>query len=455
MKRRILTVATVGLAMVTLMIAGILIAEPRLTPVKNGQAIYEKALKKLSSSYDLRVDKVTTIKVGDKTYKETSDITLLYRDMGTADQRIGLTETVKTGDTSISVSETYLQETVYLTVQDQYFSGALGADRAVLRYVSATLDESIYEKIDAYRSSGKIQIHFSSPTAPEAWAMPAGGELLDSSGIVYLDSNGGLSFLLYNVNYRYGNAEIKKEFQISIEPATEDAVTAPEDLDVYTPVDYIDGPVLLEKVCGLLLQEQSITAITEEYMFCGAFGDQRTKTDILKIQSLGPVEASIDTTISRSNTSHGDAPAVTKQYESFVGGVYSVSANNDPAEPNPAITDSYMKEYCQNLLLGTLIMPQYITDIRLTDSESSFFITYEADELFAQIITEDICNTLYADPTALSSRASGHTIQKIENVVEINKGTGLPRSASILYHGYYTIDDVSYPLKYEITQIYE
>lgn len=455
MKKRILTVGVIGLAVIILIIAGALIATPRLTPVKNGQAIYEEALKKLPSSYDLEVDKITTIKVGEKTYKETSDIDLFCRDTGTADQRIGLLETIKTGDTTISISETYLQDAVYLSVQDQTFSGVLTADRAASRYISATLDETIYEKINGYRSSGKMQIHFSSPTAPEAWAMPAGGELLDSSGIAYLDSNGGLSSLLYNVNYRYGNAEINKEFQISIEPASEDGITVPEDLGVYTPIDYIDGPVLLEKVCGLLLQEQSITAITEEYMFCGAFGDQRTKTDILKIQSLGPVEASIDTTVSRSNTSHGDAPVVTKQYESFVGGIYSVSANNDPAESNPAITDSYMKEYCQNLLLGTLIMPQYITDIRLTDSEDSFRITYEADEVFAQIITEDICNTLYADPTALTSRASGHTIQKIENIVELDKGTGLPRSASILYHGYYTIDDVSYPLKYEITQTYE
>lgn len=455
MRKRAIAVGAIGLAAILLIIAGILIAEPRLTPVKNGQALYGKALKKLPSSYDLRVDKVTTIKVGDKTYKEISDIGLYCRDMGTADQRIGLTETVKTGDTSITVSETYLQETVYLTVQDQYFSGALGADRAVSRYVSAALDESIYEKIDAYRSSGKIQVHFSSPTAAETWAMPAGGELLDSSGIAYLDSDGGLSSLTYAISYRYGNAEIKKEFHISIEPASEHTITAPEDLSVYTPVDYIDGPVLLEKVCGLLLQEQSITAITDAYMFCGAFGDQRTKTDILKIQSLSPVEASIDTTVSRSNTSHGDAPVITKQHESFTGGVYSVSANNAPAESNPSITDSYMKEYCQNLLLGTLIMPQYITDIRLTESEDCFRITYEADETFAQIITEDICNTLYADPTALTSQASGHTVQKIENIVELDKGTGLPRSASILYHGYYTIDDVSYPLKYEITQTYE
>lgn len=455
MKRRMITVSAIGLAVILLIIAGFLIATPRLTPVKNGRVLYKNALKKLPSSYDLKVDKITTIKVGEKAYKETSDIAFFCRDMGTADQRIRLSETIKTGETTISVSETYLQDTVYLSVQDQFFSGVLTSDRAVSRYISATLDESIYEKINGYRSSGKLQIHFTTPTAAESWAMPAGCELLDSSGIAYLDTSDRLSSVTYTIDYRCGIAEIKKEFHISIKPASKKTIAAPEDLSIYTQVDYIDGPALLEKVCGLLLQEQKITTTTEEYMFCGAFGDQRTKTDILKIQNLSPVEASIYTTISKSNTSHGDAPVVTKQYESFTDGAYSVSVNNGPAESNSSITEAYMKEYCQNILLGTLLMPQYMTDIRLTDSEDSFIITYEANETFAQIITEGICNTLYGDPTALSSRASGHTVQKIVNNVELDKGTGLPISASILYHGYYTIDDVSYPLKYEITQTYE
>lgn len=455
MKKRIITVSAIALAMILLFVAGFLITYPRLTPIKDGQTRYEKALKNIPSSYDLKVEKATTIIVGEKVYEETSKMELYYRDVGTADQRIGLTETIKTSNTTVSVSETYLQDTVYLSVQDRFFSGALSSERTATRYIPAILDNTIYENVNGYRSKGLIQIHFTSPTAAEIWAMPVGGEMLSSSGITFLDNQGALSSVSYTVSYHYGNAEIRKEFDISIYPASETDITTPEDTTIYRPVDYIDGPVLLEKMCGLLLQEQNITATTEEYMFCGAFGDQRTKTEILEILDIDPLEASIDTTISRSNTSHGSAPVITKQYQSFTNGEYTASINNDPAESNPAITDQYMKEYCQNMLLGTLLLPEYITDIQLSVDDDRFVITYQASSDFADIITEDICNTLYGDPTALSSQATGHTVQEITNTVEIDKATGLPIKTSIIYHGYHTIDEVSYPLKYEIMQTYE
>lgn len=455
MKKRILTVGAIALTMILLIIAGFLITSPRLSPIKDGQARYAQALEQLPSSYDLRVSKNTIITVDEKTYKEASDIKLFYRDMGTENPRIGLTETIKTSDATISVSETYLQETIYLSVQDQCFSGQLPSARASFRYIPAKLDPSIYQDINGYRNKGKIQVHFTAPASAETWAMPAGGEIVNSTGIVYLDSQGKLSSIDYTVSYHYGNAKIEKEFHISVKPASETDITVPEDASIYRPVDYIDGPVLLEKMCGLLLQEQSITATTEEYMFCGAFGDQRTKTAVLQILDLSPVEANIDTTVSKTNTSLSGAPAVTKQYQGFTNGKYSVSINNGPAETDPTISEQYMKEYCQNMLLGTLLLPEYITDIQLTVDDDRFTVTYQASNDFANIITEDICNTLYGDPTALSSRATGHNIQKIENTVEIDKATGLPTRASIIYHGSYTIDEVSYPLKYEITQSYK
>lgn len=425
----------------------------RTISIDNPLERYQKATRTQPVSYSLSIEKETTIQSGENFFWESSNA--VFECQSHDSYRARLAETIKSGATTTNVTETYVDDTLYLTVQEQSFSGNIPENKIKERYIPATiLDASLYRKCTGTEKRGVSKITFSSPIGAERWAIPGDAELLDATGNAYIGTNGKLTQVVYSIRYRHGNMEIAKDYTIDISSGITKEILPPEKPDSYQPVDYIDGPVLLEKMCGLLLQRKSITTQIEESMYCGAFGDLRKKSDSLEIRSFDPMDVAIDTSITQSNTSHADTPTTTRQYQAFTGGAYSITANNGPAETNESITAAYMKEYCQNMLLGTLLLPQYIQNARLTVDADRYSITYEADDAFAEIVAESICNTLYADPTALSSRATSHTVEAISNTIELDKATGLPIRATITYRGTYVIDKVSYPLEYSITQTY-
>ena len=424
--------------------------------IKNPTELYQEALEKLPAAYSLDIIKETTITVGKKSYTESSNIYLVCNQIEPDNTKIQLTETIKSGVATNTVMEICVNNMLYLSIQDCTFSSAISNEVIATRYIpAAALTEGLYSECTSATAMDITKVHFAAPADAEFWAIPSGCQFIDATGNAYINA-GKLESIDYSLSYYYGNALVEKNFTIQINTDSNTEILPPNDLEAYTPIDYIDGPVLLEKMCGLLLQESSISAKSEEYMYCGPFGDQRTKTETVNIHLLSPLDANIDTTITQANTSHCDtASIVTKQYQAFTNGTYSITTDHNPAVEDPSIQESYMREYCQNILLGAILMPDYIKNATLTSRDNYLVINYQATEVFGQIVTEEICNTLYGNPTALSALASNHTVNEVSCTIEIDQYTGLPHKASIIYEGNYIIDEVSYPLEYQLTQIYQ
>ena len=445
----------IGLSLVSIVCAiGYFCISNQTTSIQNARGKYISAVNAIPDSYQLNIKQETTITVADKIYNDVISSTLFYvNDSG--NKTFKVTGTIQSGLTA-TATEYYTDGMLYLDIQDQHFSSKISDEELLSRYTPASVfTESLYQTVTGYKSGKQITIEFKDPTAPEIWAVPNNNAFRSAEGVATLNLDGTLKNATYTVSYKYGNADIAKVFHITIKSTGKNKIIIPENTEEYINISYIDGPVLLEKTCGILLQEACIQSTIEEYMYCGIFGDQRHSTTELNIQGLNPADICIHTKTITSNSSQpGSMTSETTVFEQFTNGTYSIVRNGGAAEIDSGVSDAYMREYGQNILLGTLLLQNHIKNVELTQNDSCLVITYDANETLSQIISENICNTLYQDPSALSSKAADHTIIETKCFLELDSTTGLPHRSGIIYKGSYMIDDVTYPLEYEITQTY-
>lgn len=415
---------------------------------ETAQDLYRQALEKLSATADYKLD-VTISKnttVGEETFSEIRQQSFIYNHADTNNIQVSLDEISTIGRKSTSIQEFYADNTGYLTVNGQSFKSSLSAEEFTARHTPAVLlDIGLYQTISAEEQYDCVSIQLSEPTQSESWALPEGANMLTASGLVFLDADTTLSHSLYTITYTYGPATIALTVVAAIDTQSNTTVDIPEDAASYTTLTFLDAPRLLEQSCGYLLQSTLLSADSTSSITSPVSGIHHAQASQLYLDMQNDaLSAILDTSVSVTDYSHGSETAHYTQRETFQDGQYQVTANNDPVTVDTEISAESMQTYCQDLLVSSILLPDYIADATLTDLGSTYLLELTSTEALAQVMNENACQTLYDDPTFLTSLSSQSSILPTQCYLAIDKYTGLPTASGISSTSEYTIEDLVY-----------
>lgn len=387
------------------------------------------------------------------TLEENFTQLITMNDRGTEHPRVCVEETSIIGDYSIKRFDFYSDGNEYVTVQGSSFQSPMTLEDYLAKFTpSVLLDPMLYTDILGLTVHNESTITFQKPAAVEMWVAP-GAELVSADGTAKLDKNGTLISSTYIAVYKLDGVTYSVHYHVTITEGEVPLIQLPE-TSVYTPTDAIDAPFMLEKGCGYLMSVGSINAQYEDAITCEAFGDERTQKLQLTTDNDDTWNAQVDTSVTVSNTSKTGTGITTVKKEIFSGNTYSISTDGKAFVNNPDVDLTAMTDYCDNLLIGTIILPQYIAAAEATVVEDIYSISFQTKEEFAQILAEEACTILYQNPSVLTNMSQSSVTDTVTCYLNLNVRTGLPVSSGFYYKGTYTISDIPYSLSYKADQSY-
>ena len=421
--------------------------DPTVVILPNGQELYQQAAN-ASDYYALTILTVTKTRVNGQTF--TDEILQQYIRDGKISQ---VSEVQTIGDFRIESTLTYSDGTAYLALGDCRYSSQMPESEYQNRYAPlAMFDPTIYQGCQATYDGTATSISFVVAEYAEQWAVDRYDSLLEASGCAILNADNKLIQSSYTVQYRLGDAEIEKVIEVKVtEPET--IIAKPSNAD-YLPLEDLDAPVALERACGFLLQAHSISSRLNETIVCEAFGDHRSQETVLNTDGIGDLfTAQVNISAVSVNSSRGGETTYKNQCITYKDKIYTIIENAGDPVTKTDIEPSTMQLYCQDNLVGTILLPEYITSVGITEENNRLY-TFTANETLCQLMCQSVCQILYQSPDLLDSLASSHTTNKMEGYLAIDLTTGLPVSSGIHYDSVYIVDGFPYPLQYTSEQTY-
>lgn len=429
----------------------------KIKPVENAREIYARAIEPIDSSADtaLSISKTLQTALDGEVFTESTRQNLVYTGLGTADFYAESEELLSIDEHTVIIREKFHNGTGYAAINDSFFSSTISSEEYQKQLIPAILlDAALYESIFGLKYDDVNLIIFQNPIAPENWALDETAEFLAARGVACIDRDGTLVSSTYAVTYRKGDATI--HLTVTCDTTASDVtISAPENPSQYTNIAYLDGPRMLEQATGYLLQAKNITALYNDRSYCQAFGDEREREITLRTFSSENWSAQVDTNTALSNT--GRVGDITQHLhsETFQNNTYTISVDGSEPTENPAIDLAAMQIYCKDLLVNTIMLPEYISDVTYTETGSSLLISFTANGDLADQISNNTCQSLYQDPELLKNLAEGYSTDIMQCYLELDKYTGLPVSAGVDYCGSYNIEGISYQLQFEADQLYK
>lgn len=417
-------------------------------------AVYKNAITELKSRYDitLTVKISTQTQIGTETFQENTDQFLYITGIGTDKLAYDSKETITLGNHTITNQEFFADGKVYFIVNKTGFCGDGTAEDYLKRHTPAdTLNADLYQTITSSKTDNGTTISFLDPTAPEAWAVEADAVLTVAEGKAFLDKDNLLTGSEYTVIYHHNTATVTKKITVAISK-TDSSVTIPVG-DGFTFVENPEAILLLERACGYLIQSNAITAAATETMACELFGDTRKQELQLNMfQKDETFSAKILADITLANSSRGDEPIKKQEIVRFLKNTCTITT--DGVETTKEISAKDMRSTCQNLLLGTILLPADISQVKLSDLGETLQIDFTPSETFVQNILQNISQTLYQKPDIFQDLTNYYSTKEITCYLTTDKHTGIPLSSGIRYSGTHSINEYSYTTSFEATQLY-
>lgn len=463
MKRRLFVVSAALCAVAILSLAGWLIlngstsSNRTLRRIDGGDLIYKNATKSISALTDatMQVSKGLETVTENDYFSQITNQTLSFTGMGTEDFRATTTETVIYGDHKVEISELFINDVCYMTVEDALFSCPVSADEYRSRLVPPViLNCDLYGSVEGFDTGDDYLIRMTQPMDAEQWALPQGATLLNATGEACVAYDGTLKKSTYNILFQTKDAQML--LTVTAEPTSFSSdITPPPDTSSYIPISDLDAPRLLEQAGGYLTQADNIKSIYTDSIYFQSFGDQRQQKKTVHTRYNRDWTARVDDEITLTNDSKLGQPSVLLQTELFSNGLYSVSTDGAPAESQPDISEPAMRTYCKNLLLSTVMLPSYITGAEIADSGDNLYISFTASYAFAKQVISKACETMYRQPDMLSGLENETSTDALTCYLEINKHTGLPTASGISFSGTYTIESLPYKTHFHAEQTYQ
>lgn len=462
MKKRFQIIAAVAVAAVLMFLVGFLILpesgkknKPPV-PIDNAKQLYTDAMSAASNTQDMKlnISKTQEMTIGTEVFLEISQQQLNCSGLGTENVRVSTNETLMIDDFNVSFTEAFSDNTGYVCINDRCFSSSISSEDYLKRFAPAVLlDPTVYGSVTGMDNGEQYIISFSQPHDAESWALSKEDTFVDASGTAYISHEGHLAKSIYDLIYDRGNTQIRLTYIVDITLSSGE-VTMPNEAASAAPIDYLDGPRMLERASGYLLQAKNVSAYYKDNIYFQAFGDARTQDITLHTATGDSWSALVQTMTILKNDSRVGQDSQLKKTELFTDNSYRVSTDDAAAIVNDDVTADDMRNYCQNLLVGTIMLPEHISGAQITETEKAIRIQYSANDAFAILISSNACHLLYQEPELLNDLAQSRTTDKLECYLELDRITGLPMSSGITYSGAHNIEGLPYSLSYQADQIY-
>lgn len=429
-----------------------------LPQIDNADTIYLDSLAEIAAAPDLmlNISKTQETILGNNVFVETSQQMLAYSGLGTENMRAELTETLTIDQHNVKITEQYSDGTGYITVNDGCFYASITAEDYQKRFAPAILmDASRYHSIVGYDTGDCYKIEFSKPQNAEQWVFENYTAIKNAKGTAYVSYDGYLLGSVYTLSYQRGQTRIRLTYNVDVEMLAAN-ISLPENTEGYQQIAYLDGPRMLERATGYLMQADNVSAKYTDNVYCQAFGDRKEQEITLHTANVdGDWSALVETKNNLTNESKVGAESSLLKTELFIDGKYRSESSSADSVENPDVTEDIMRTYCKNLLIGTVMLPEDITGISIEETDSGIRLLFFPDETFAEKISASVCQTLYQKPELLNDISQGNTTNTLQGYLEFDTTTQLPIGSGIHYEGTFNINKTPYAVSFKADQIYD
>ncbi len=457
-KRKSLIISGAGLtgavlAVVIGLLCTALFSGGRQKPIENAAQIYTDAIAKVQSSENLAYTVTQTKEqvIGNETFHLESQQQITFTQLHTADFQGSVNETLKAGAHAVSLCETFANGMGYFTVENTRFTSALSKAAYLARHIPAVAaTPSLYGNITGYEQNGSYVILLEQGSAPESWINTDSMDFASSGATVTISRTGQLEKTVYSATYTEDGANVFLSVTVALKP-WEDTIISPPG-GPFTPIDDPDIPKMLEIACGYLLEAQSITSQYQDRIHSQAFGDLRNQTITLNAVRADTWSSLTETQITLDNTGNIGAGSTLTKEELYKDGILKTIVDG-VEQPNTQPDTESIQTHCQDILVGTIILPQYIQAATIVEDIDSYRIEFTANEVFGALLGDEACATLYQNTQILREHAEDYTANTT-CYLTIQKKTGLPVNSGFQYVGIYTMEGLPYRMEFSADQQY-
>lgn len=432
------------------------VTEDKTVVLQNASDVYTHAIEKLSTQENIHYNVTSNKKIQSSSgIIEESFVQLIsYESQNTSAFRGCVEEDLTVGSHKIKSFEFFADNVAYFTTQGASFQTEMTQLEYTKRYTpAAPIDASLYAEISGIRNSKESIITFKKPGAVALWINETGAQAVDGTASVVIDREGNLKSSQYIITYTTQISTVTLEINVEIIYGNTLPIQLPN-TSAYTPISDINVPKILERACGYLTSVQTVHSIYRDSVYCEAFGDKREQTIQLSTNKTDSFTASVDTTVSISNSSKADAVSTSTRKERFKNGIFSYSMDGVNFQDDSSVDQTIMNSYCESLLIGTVPLPEHIQSAEITTLNNIIQIQFQPGDDFANILAQDACLALYQNATILIEQALSSKTDEVTCYLNIAADTGYPTASGFYYTGIYDIGGIPYKLSFKADQIY-
>lgn len=430
----------------------------QFTSAEDAVACYSSAAEVISKNHNIRLMASTNeiIKTKENVFQTTIQQDITYQNWDSGDLQMSVSELIDMRHHTLQASAVYSNGTVYYSLNDNKFTGNYNTATLSAQYPPPIiLDPNAYQNINGFQVGNSTVIYFRVPTQPERWTGIENAVFQDAWGSAWMDNNGNLLKSTYNLCYTKGELTFYRSVTVRVMGFNPDPIRVPTDLSNYTSLSDPMLPRQLEVACGYLMQSQNIEANHTDKITCEIFGDTRLQSiDVSIRNNTDNPFLKMTTAIEISNNSREGEILTSQQVQQYHNGNYTLTTNNGSAITEEGISSKDLLNRCQEILIGTILLPQYVQGTEITFANDTYRVVYSATNEFAQKVVNDACMALYNEPQLLDELTTEHRIEKVLCYLEFNKDSGLPTNSGIHLLGTYYVGELPYQLIFESDQTY-
>ena len=422
-------------------------------------ARYTQARAALDQATDMTSAFTLTLEtaVGDTLLTQASTGTITYRNIGkdTATVYSEETATFSTDpeEEPMTYTELWSQGQLYAVLDDTHrIVAPLAQEDLADKFIPIVLlDESLYGSITEQEAEGGTLLTFTEATTPELWITDAELDYSDITGTALISAEGSVTEMTYTITVSYGLSQVT--YNVSSKPQTElKEFTVPASAEDYIAVE--DPTVLsLYASTGKLVQQasqiqttQNSTVISEAAAWV-MYGTVNFTTYGEEKDALAKITEELQLYDYGNNEEYNETVELT-----FQNGKATKIANNGL----PSTYSSTIEEVTEPMWTNISSLYDYLSPDYWENATSTFFgnlqlIEFTLTENFGNTMQNDICATLFNDPSALTSMATKYENQKLTGYLSVDLCTGMPVSIGYSYEGIHGIQGYDLVLSKEVT----
>ena len=412
-----------------------------------------KALLEAEENVALEVVVTTRMEIKDQVFYTESIQNLTYFGIGGEAPVVSMEEKIAFAEPGTAMEDQYFSyrevweaDMLYTSFEDSCFlSAELPLQEMADRFVPVILaDESLYATAESQLDGGDVLVNFSEPSAPEAWALPEGAELLEASAEAVINKDGKLEQMVYLYDYTWGPAEYSVSVCTKVlEEVPEEAPAV--DGESYTQLQYADALKTYIRSTGMMLQSNSVEVSALESVVSQAAGVIRNQSTAMDYYYFGEEPMTkIETGIFFADST-GEEQRM-EQEEVYSDGKYVVTVDDGVPTTYTDMDDATVDSYCAEVMLSYMADPSFWAEATAEDLGSAWLVTYTLSEDFGTLVQNSICTMFWEDAGYLNNLASAYRNNELAGYLAFEKHTGLPTAAGYYYEGVHTLDGYEYIL---------